>query len=607
MTDRSDDTAAPRREIPAKPGATVDLRDAPRTDVPGPDRAAAQAAKPAIESSVVGAGGGPAAMTPRSAAQTGAPLRMGMPAVSAREADAPKPETQKPQVEKARMQDKPVPAPEATPTPALATSPAGKPAPERVVEVRRGGLGGMVLGGLIAAGLGAGATYWAIPRLPAAWQPGSGMNNAALTDAASQAATTAARAEIAQLTTELETRARAAAETAARSAAEANLAAQGEGLLTQARAAGADAAAKLIAEAPATPQPDGAIQTTLAAQAQQLAALDEAVNALRTAPAATAGSPVDLGPLEQQLAQLATRIEELAARPTLGPAEAQRLESLAADADAATARIRSAADEAEARLKDAEARTAELTSAADEAARRARAAAATAALGEAIQTGQPRAAALAELEQAGIAAPAALTAEIPTLDQLAADFPPAARAAVRAALRAESAAGEGSVVGNFLRAQTGARSVAPRDGSDADAVLSRAGDHVAHGRIEGALGELTALPDAARPAMESWIASARSYADAQAALAGLNNPAEAKAAPATAAPGAEAPSAETSAPSDAKPATEPNGAPAGAAAPTEAPTDTPTDAASQAAPATSASTPTPAAAPAPAPAAAPAN
>lgn len=565
MTDRpaADDTTrtdAPRRETAAKPGATVDLRDAPRTDLPGPGSKGESAGKPPIESSLVGEGGGLAAMTPKSAPQSAEPMRLGMPAVTARETAAPKtatpekPAPQKPATDETPMTTKPAAAPEITPRPAVPPAASNPSKPERVVEVRRAGFGGMVLGGVIAAGLGAGAAYWAIPHLPAAWQPSTGPATGPATDidaaALTEAATTAARAEVAQLATDLETRARTAAETAARVAAEASLAAQGEGLIAQARAAGADGAAKLIAEAPATAQPDSAVQTTLAAQAQQLAALDDALSALRNAPAP--GGAVDLAPLEQTLAQQAARLDELSTRPALDPAEAQRLESLAADADAATARIRAAADEAEARLKDAETRAAELTTAADEAARRARAIAAAASLGEAIQTGQPRTAALAELEEAGVAAPPALTAEIATLDQLAADFPPAARAAVRAALRADSAAGEGSVIGNFLRAQTGARSVAPRDGSDADAVLSRAGDHVAHGRIAAALDELAALPDAARPAMEPWVANARSYADAQAALAGLNGAAEA---PAGEPSGEPEPAAPASQPSDATPTT----------------------------------------------------
>ena len=80
--------------------------------------------------------------------------------------------------------------------------------------------------------------------------------------------------------------------------------------------------------------------------------------------------------------------------------------------------------------------------------------------------------------EAGVTPPPALTARVPTLDELVAAFPPAARAGVRASLQAESAQGEGSILGNFLRAQTGARSVTPHEGSDADAVLSRAGEHL---------------------------------------------------------------------------------------------------------------------------------
>ena len=135
--------------------------------------------------------------------------------------------------------------------------------------------------------------------------------------------------------------------------------------------------------------------------------------------------------------------------------------------------------------------------------------------------------------------PPALTARVPTLDELVAAFPPAARAGVRASLQAESAQGEGSILGNFLRAQTGARSVEPRQGSDADAVLSRAGAAVERGHIQAALDELAALPEAARPAMADWTAQAQAYVQAQAALGTLVAPA----APATedaanAAPGA---------------------------------------------------------------------
>lgn len=77
---------------------------------------------------------------------------------------------------------------------------------------------------------------------------------------------------------------------------------------------------------------------------------------------------------------------------------------------------------------------------------------------------------------------------------------------------------------NFLRAQTGIRSVAPREGDDPDAVLSRANAEVEAGQIGAALDEIQALPDAAKsaPSMADWIAGATAYRDAQSALSDLS-------------------------------------------------------------------------------------
>ncbi|HRO16269.1 MAG TPA: hypothetical protein PLL33_14775, partial [Paracoccus sp. (in: a-proteobacteria)] len=215
-------------------------------------------------------------------------------------------------------------------------------------------------------------------------------------------------------------------------------------------------------------------------------------------------------------------------------------------------RITAAAEQAEARLKAVESQAADVNAAAEEAARRARAATATAALAEALQTGTPHEAALAELTEAGVTPDPALAVPVPALDELVASFDPAAREAVRAALRADSAQGQGSMIGNFLRAQTGARSVAPREGADADAVLSRAGDAVRHGDISRALAELDALPEPARPAMADWSARARAWADAQAALAALAVPAPADSAADQAAPSEpdQPPAAPAAAPSN---------------------------------------------------------
>lgn len=561
-TDRTEGTARPK---PAAPGSVVDMRDATPAPRPGPDTAADRGAQPTVDSSLVGEGGLPA--MDRRANQ--APLRLGTPTVpggardeDGAEAPIPRPDTRPADPVAAKVAPKPIPPQtdpktdpkptEPRPVPTVTSAPTERPA---APAPQRSGFAPLFLGGLVAAGLGAGAAWWAIPRLPAAWQPTAAapaVDPAALNQAATDAATAAARAEVERQAAALETRAVEAARQAAAAAADAasrasgaSLAAQGDGLIEQARQAGADAAAKLIAEAPASAaQPDGTLQTTLAAQARQLAALDEKIAQIGQAPAAEAPA-VDLAPLQAQ-------VESLARRPTLDPAAAERLNQLAADAEAATARINAAADQAEARLKDAEARAAELTAAADEAARRARAAAAAASIGEAIQTGQPRTQGLAQLQEAGVEPPAALTADIPTLGQLADEFPAAARAALRADLRTDAAQGQGSLIGNFLRAQTGARSVTPREGGTADAVLSRAGDAVQRGAVAQALTELQALPEAARPAMADWTARARAYAEAQAALGTLSGaaPAEpaatASAAPAPSDPPAGAPAAPAS-------------------------------------------------------------
>lgn len=557
-TNRTEGTARPK---PAAPGSVVDMRDATPVSRPGPDMAADRGAQPTVDSSLVGEGGLPA--MDRRADQ--APLRLGTPAVpgggrdeDGAEAPIRRPDTRPADPVAAKVAPKPIPPQpepksdpkltEPRPVPTVTSAPTARPA---APAPQRGGFAPLFLGGLVAAGLGAGAAWWAIPRLPAAWQP-TAAAPAVDTAALNQAATAAARAEVERQTAVLETRAVEAARQAAAAAADAasrasgaSLAAQGDGLIEQARQAGADAAAKLIAEAPASAaQPDGTLQTTLAAQARQLAALDEKIAQIGQAPAAEAPA-VDLATLQAQ-------VESLARRPTLDPAAAERLSQLAADAEAATARINAAADQAEARLKDAEARAAELTAAADEAARRARAAAAAASIGEAIQTGQPRTQGLAQLQEAGVEPPAALTADIPTLGQLADEFPAAARAALRADLRTDAAQGQGSLIGNFLRAQTGARSVTPREGGTADAVLSRAGDAVQRGAVAQALTELQALPEAARPAMADWTARARAYAEAQAALGTLSGaaPAEpaatASAAPAPSDPPAGAPAAPAS-------------------------------------------------------------
>ena len=71
------------------------------------------------------------------------------------------------------------------------------------------------------------------------------------------------------------------------------------------------------------------------------------------------------------------------------------------------------------------------------------------------------------------------------------------------------------------RHQIGGRAVAPRDGDDPDAVLSRVGAAVAGGDLEAALAEIAALPQGARDVLAPWVADVEARRAAEAGLAAL--------------------------------------------------------------------------------------
>ncbi|MCK8463334.1 hypothetical protein MUY35_05655 [Aliiroseovarius sp. S1339] len=156
------------------------------------------------------------------------------------------------------------------------------------------------------------------------------------------------------------------------------------------------------------------------------------------------------------------------------------------------------------------------------AAEAAKAAAARAAMSRvlaALESGQPYDDALFDLTQnAGVDAPDALAAHsengIVTLAALQASFPEAARDALNASIRAAVKDGQMDRVTAFLRTQLGARSLEPKEGDDPDAILSRAEAALKDGRIDAALTELEAMPDAGKPALEAWIAQATARKDA---------------------------------------------------------------------------------------------
>lgn len=156
----------------------------------------------------------------------------------------------------------------------------------------------------------------------------------------------------------------------------------------------------------------------------------------------------------------------------------------------------------------------------------ARARAALAELTAALDSGQPFQQSVTEIMGVDeVAVPDALTATasegVPTQAALLDSYPDAARAALQAARAGEDGTISGGL-GGFLRSQLGARSVAPREGDDPDAVLSRAEAALKAGELQTALTEIETLPEEAKAAMSDWITSARMRAQAQSAVNALS-------------------------------------------------------------------------------------
>lgn len=454
-------TPQPKKQPVA--GAAIQSRPA---EAKAPETAAA-APKPAIESTLVGdaAKGKPAAA--RKAAEDKSKPKADTAAEAKAAASSTVPASGRPDPKSSSS------SPSGT-APVSATTTAATSAPAKVVEVRRGGFLPLVLGGVVAAGLGAGATFWAIPHLPPEWRPvaANGQPDEAGLAAARDAAVAAARSEVQ---------------------------AEIEALRNSAAQAGADAARQALADLPAAPP--GSIPPALEDRIAGLErGLTDVTNRLQQQPEPAPAPTVDPAALEElrgRLDQQAARIEELAARPTVDPATAEQVQTLASQAR-------------------------ELQQSTEAANRQAQAATAAAALATAFEAGAPRDQALADLAAAGIEVPEVLKGEIPRLVQLRAEFPAAARAGLRASLDAVAESeGTMGLIGNFLRVQTGARSVEPREGSDPDAILSRANAAVEAGAIATALDEIATLPQSGQNAMKSWTDRARIWVDANTALAEL--------------------------------------------------------------------------------------
>ena len=278
-------------------------------------------------------------------------------------------------------------------------------------------------------------------------------------------------------------------------------------------------------------QDTSALQAALTAQQQETAALKTQLDelSLRLAAQDTAAAP-ELAPLDTRIAALESRLTAIEALPTDGSgassaalaAQDAAIKQMQAQLQAlqtATPSLDTAA--AEALLQDAQDAAAKIKADAEAVARTAEARAALGRLQAALDSGSAYAAALPALGQV----PEILTnnAEtgLPTLAALQDSFPEAARAALEAALRANMGESWGERVTSFLRSQTGARSLTPREGNDPDAILSRADAALTNGDLATALAEIATLPAEAQAALQGWRSTVESRIAAQQAVADL--------------------------------------------------------------------------------------
>lgn len=261
--------------------------------------------------------------------------------------------------------------------------------------------------------------------------------------------------------------------------------------------------------APAAPSQ---VETQLAEILALNEALTQRLAALESAPV------VDLQPLQRQI----TAIEgALAALPTPDPNLAQELADIRAKiAQTDPAPAIAAAIEAE--IAQVKQTAAEMTQQVQTAAQQAVQMAALSSLRSALDTGAPYTGAAATLNLPPLLAEYAQTG-IPSLLMLKNSFPDAARSALEAALRADMGQTWGERVRNFLRSQTGARALAPREGNDPDAILSRMEAALIRADLAAALDESAALSGAAQSAMQDWLAAANLRAQALNALNALPN------------------------------------------------------------------------------------
>lgn len=252
------------------------------------------------------------------------------------------------------------------------------------------------------------------------------------------------------------------------------------------------------------------------------ATLANRLAALETKPAPEAKAP-DLAPMQEALASLGQRLGALESRPAapvgvMGDGlSAEQLDLLRSEL---TQGVAATVAQAEASLAAAQEEAKKLEASASETAAKIAQRAALGQIRVAMDAGQPFAGAVQELGLTDLPEVMTRTAAggIPSLNDLVQDFPAAARAALEVSLKADMGETWGQRFTSFLQTTSGARSLEPREGSDPDAVLSRAEAAVGSGDLDKAMAEISALPAVGQEKMAAWVERAKLRQDALSAL-----------------------------------------------------------------------------------------
>lgn len=348
-----------------------------------------------------------------------------------------------------------------------------EPEPAPAVQQRGPGMGALLIGGVVAAAVGYGAAIFGL----------AGGTDTSATDTALAEAMAAIEAQ--------------------------------QGTIA---ALEADVATLAAAEPPAMPEVDlSGVESAIAGVASDVAGVSTTIDALTDRIVTLEERPVFTGEVTADTTEMTEALAAIEARIAAQQAAAeQAVADAQAEAAAAEAEAQAAAEAAEAAIAEAEAEAAEIAAATQTQAvlRRVEIAFASGAPFTEVLTDLPGDVpeALAAVAETGV----------PTLEELQAAFPAAARAALPIALRETAGDSATDRAAAFLLGQIGGRSIEPRDGDDPDAVLSRAQAAVAAGDLPTALTEITALPEGAAAMLNDWVGQVESRAAAQAALAELS-------------------------------------------------------------------------------------